>query len=208
LGIKVTIISQKEEATLGFLAATYDESAKPEDIVVWDIGGGSMQIVSQDATGNYEIYYGKVASVSLANYIIEKIKGQDLTKISSPNPISESDSQNALKYVNEEANRLPQGLREKLQNPATLILGIGGVHYYSIRYQVKAGKEYTLDMVNKTLAQQIGKTDQQIGGQYSSTEVSNLILVKGFMETLGINKIKVKKTNIAHGMLMFPTLWK
>lgn len=207
LGIYVTIIPQEKEAILGFYAATADEEKK-SDCVVWDIGGGSMQITAQ-VNNQFEIYQGKLASQSLATYIIEKIQKKDIKVVSSPNPISQKDYENALNYVKDEAFTLKPALVSKLNNPNTQILGIGGVHYYSVRPQInKESKGYTLEELNKTLAKQLGKTDAEIGGQYASTEVGNLILVKGFMEALKIGKVKTKKANIAHGMLLDPTLWK
>ncbi len=208
LGIYVTIITQREEAMIGFAAGIAGEEKKLEEIVVWDIGGGSMQIVSQEAAEKYEFYFGKVASKSLANYIVKNIQGKDLSKVNSPNPISEDDSMKALQYVQEEANKVSEVLKNKIKNPNTLIIGVGGVHYYSVRNQVNMGKEFTLEGVSKTLNAQLNKTDSQIGGQFADTEVGNLILVKGFMETLGINKVKAKKVNNAHGILLLQKFWK
>lgn len=207
LGIYVHVITQQKEAILGYYAAVLDEEKK-SDCVVWDIGGGSMQIIAL-VNNKYEIYQGKVASQTLATYIIEKIQNKDVKLVNSPNPISQKDYQSALEYVKDEALKLSPALTEKFNNPNTKVLGIGGVHYYSVRVQInKDAKNYTLEELTKTLENQLGKTDAQIGGQYASTEVGNLILVKGFMEVLDIKNVKTKKSNIAHGMLFDPSLWK
>lgn len=208
LGIQVIVISQEQESILGFMAAVYKEGKKPQQIVVWDIGGGSMQMTTVDENGQYVIYSGQLASVSFASYIIQNIKGQNIRQVNTPNPITEQNLEEAIKYARSAASQVPIAIRNKFQDPDTVVLGIGGVHYYSIRNQVKADKNYNLGDVRVTLSQRIGKTDEQIGGEYAKTEVSNLALVLAFMEELKIKSVKLKKINMAHGILLHPSSWK
>lgn len=209
LGIKVAVISQEDEARLGFLAAVQGERTDIQDIVVWDLGGGSMQMVTADKKGKYSYYFGDIASVSFSTYIIEKIQGKSLQQTASPNPIGKEDLPKAIKYAQSQARLVPDAVREKLKNPKTVVIGIGGVHYYSIRNQVKMkGEEYTFEQVKDTTLIRTGKTDEEITGEYAKTEVSNLILVMGYMEELKIKTIKTKNINNAHGMLLSTEFWK
>ena len=208
LGIPTRVISQKQEAILGFLGAVTGEAVKPQHIIVWDIGGGSMQITTVNAQGQYMVYYGKLASISFARYIIEKIHRQDIKKIATPNPITAADLSKALDYARSFARQVPETIRRKLQHPKTVILGIGGVHYYSIRNQVKTGRTYDRAGLQKTLEQRLGKTDQQIGGKYANTEISNLALVLAYFRELGIKSVRVKKINMAHSLLLYHSFWK
>ena len=84
-------------------------------------------------------------------------------------------------------------------------MGIGGVHYYSVRKQsVTEGKTYTIADVKRALAIGQAQSDNEIGGKYAATDVSNLALVAGFMDTLKIEKIRTLKANMAHGILIYP----
>jgi exopolyphosphatase/guanosine-5'-triphosphate,3'-diphosphate pyrophosphatase len=53
----------------------------------------------------------------------------------------------------------------------------------------------------------ISLTDKEIGGQYADTEISNLILVLGFMQQLGISEVMTQNINLADGVLLNPAFW-
>ncbi|WP_372369690.1 Ppx/GppA phosphatase family protein [Candidatus Uabimicrobium sp. HlEnr_7] len=205
LGINVTIISQKEEATLGFYGALAGENLQPQNAVVWDIGAGSMQIATI-VDKQYVIYEGKLASVTLANYIVKEIQKKEGN---SPNPISQEEKNKAYDYARSVAKNIPQAIKDKIKNKESKILGIGGVHYYSLRPRLKMGDEYGSDALAEALRYNgIGKTDEQIGSKYASTETSNLILVEAFMHELGMKTVKPKKVNMANGVLIHSVMWE
>ena len=207
LGIRVQIISQRSEAVLGFLAAYPQTGLDKKESLVWDVGGGSMQIIMAQDDDRFEVYEGKLASVSMKNMIISAIQGKSYKDIKSPNPMGEAA---AIKAVNMAqyyaAIHVPEAIKEKVKN--LTVLGIGGVHYYSVRKQsVKDGKTYTISDVEKALKNRWKLTDSEIGGKYAATEVTNLTLVLGFMKALKIEKIKTLKANMAHGILIYPKYW-
>lgn len=127
----IVVINQKEEAILGFIAAVKEEQQNLENIVVWDIGGGSMQMAMLAERGDYEIFYGDLASVSFSTYLIEKVKGLKISQIQTPNPISQEEFEAGLKYVHSVAKKTNKKIMDKLAQENTLVLGIGGVHYHS-----------------------------------------------------------------------------
>ena len=206
LGIRLSIISQEQEGILGFLAAAQKENK--EKIVVWDIGGGSMQLTTMDGNGKFHVYGGKLASVSFASYIIQTIQKKDISKVKTPNPIAPEEMEKAISHAKSSLGEIPSIVREKLKDPKTVVLGIGGVHYYSIRNQIGMGNTYTVVRLKETLDQRLGKTDAEIGGEYANTEVSNLGLVLAFMQEMGLESVKTKKVNNTNGMMLYPDLWK
>ena len=167
-----------------------------------------MQITTVNAEGQYTIYYGNLASITFVRYIIEKIQNKDIQKVATPNPIGPQDMAKSIAYARSVAGQVPAAIRRKLEHPDTLVLGIGGVHYYSIRNQIKMGRVYDLNGLQKSLEQRSGMTDAQIGGKYANTEVSNLALVLAFVRELGIKSVKVKKINMAHSLLLYHSFWK
>jgi exopolyphosphatase/guanosine-5'-triphosphate,3'-diphosphate pyrophosphatase len=207
-GIKIKIISQKEEAKIGFVGAATFSDKDLKKTIVWDIGGGSMQITSYKGKDEFEIYEGKLAAVSFKNHIIEDVQKKNPRRITTPNPIGQGVFKKALQDAKEHSmTTIPLAMREKLKRDDVEIIGIGGVHYYSIGRRIEKGDGYTLAMLNKFIDKVLNKNDLQLGGgKYVSTDVSNAILVAGFMQSLGIKKVRSAKVNMANGLLVMPSL--
>ena len=208
LGFKINIISQEKEAKIGFVGASVIAKKDLKDIVVWDIGGGSMQMTTYEGNEKYNIYKGKLASVSFKNHVIDEVQKHGDDRPKSPNPISLSDSELAQRDARIHAkNTVPDSIVKKLKSSETEIIGIGGVHYYSIGKKVTDNKVYDLNMVNNQISKSLSLTDEQLGGgKYVSTDITNLILVSGFMEELQIPQVKTGKINMADGLLIMPSL--
>ena len=92
-------------------------------------------------------------------------------------------------------------IKKKIQSGAQ-VLGIGGVHYYSVRGQTKVESKYDHSTLESTISSKLAKHDADIGGDYASTDVSNLILVKSYMEALNIKEVEAFRINLADGVLL------
>ncbi len=206
-GIEVKLLSQDEEAVLGYLAASFFMSGRMKDAVIWDIGGYSMQMIFPKNDRDYVIYNGKLASISFKEKILSEIKHQQPGHYISPNPIGKDNLGKALKIVMLAAIEVPEEIKEKLSKPDTIIIGIGGVHYQSVAKQLGVNNVYRHEELIGKLNTRIDLTDKEIGGQYADTEISNLILVLGFMQQLGIREVMLKNINLADGVLMNPAFW-
>jgi exopolyphosphatase/guanosine-5'-triphosphate,3'-diphosphate pyrophosphatase len=207
LNIRTQIITQKTEAILGFLAAYPQTTLEKKECLVWDIGGGSMQIVISGENDAFDVYEGKLASVSMKNMIITAIQGRPYREVKSPNPMGNAVAIKATNLAQYYAEiHVPHNIKIKSSN--LTVLGIGGVHYYSVRKQcVKNSKTYTISDVERTLALRQTLTDEEIGGNYASTDISNLSMVLGFMRALNIKEIKALKASMVHGILIYPKYW-
>lgn len=200
--IDFKIISQKDEAKLGFYGATRVAETDIQNLVVWDIGGGSMQISAYTGGGQFEIFQGKMASASFKKHIIKEIQGKDPLKVETPNPMGQSVSNKAWKSAMEMAqSSVPDSIKSKIKQGAQVV-GIGGVHYYSVRGQTGVQSKYQIEDLNKALSKGSQMSDAELKGDYSSTDVSNLALVKGFMKGLGIKEVMTGKINLADGILL------
>lgn len=201
-GIDIDVISQKEEALLGFAAAVSKSNKEVSQVLVWDIGGGSMQMTSYNKLGKFDIYEGKIASASFKKLIIKNVQKHDPKEVKTPNPISKLDyqtSKNAAKAYAQ--TTVPKTIKEKIQSGAQ-VLGIGGVHYYSVRGQTKVESKYDHSTLESTISSKLANHDADIGGDYASTDVSNLILVKSYMEALNIKEVEAFRINLADGVLL------
>ncbi|MGD9424492.1 Ppx/GppA phosphatase family protein [Pantoea sp. NSTU24] len=204
-GTAIRLISQQQEAKLGFLsakAALGDPDARDEQLLVWDIGGGSMQMTAwrQEAGKPVaDIYQGRLASVTLKNFILTVLKNQPDAR--SPNPIG-SWRPSVLRFVQfYAANDISPQIRQDIAGRR--VIGIGGVHGFSIRNQLPGKPDrYTLAALRQLSEQQVWKGDSELSGDYRATDVSNLLLVEGFMQALKINEVTVVKASLIEGVLL------
>ncbi len=199
----ITIIDQKKEATLGFWGAVGLTQKPKDDIVVWDIGGGSMQITT--LIGNTpHTYLGKLASVSFKNRIIH-YQGRQR---GSPNPIGHHTAKWAENLAKKIASvDVPEEIRDAISHKE--VIGIGGVHYFSIREQLQKpiNSPYSSFDLKKTINQRANWKDHKFQGNYKETEISNLILVKAFYDALNMKGVLPQKVNLATGVLLDDDLW-
>jgi exopolyphosphatase / guanosine-5'-triphosphate,3'-diphosphate pyrophosphatase len=206
-GVNVKLISQEEEAVLGYRAVMGSAQDPSGNIVVWDIGGNSMQMIMKGRDQNYRVYRGHLASISFKNQIIEKVQHKPSGEQASPNPIGQQKLTPALEIAMQAAVDVPDEIRSYIHQTGTIIIGIGGVHNQSIRKQVGNISTYRCgDLVN-ALHNRLDLTDTQIGGHYADTDVSNLILVLGFMKKLDIAEVHLMDVNLTDGILIDPAFW-
>lgn len=207
LGVQLKVISQQQEAELGFLsakAALHDNSLRNEDLLVWDIGGGSMQMTAFRQQGGQtvtDIYQGKLASVTLKDFITLVLQNKDPQADNTPNPIG-SLRNTVLRYVAFYA-RTHVSPQIKQDIKTRRVIGIGGVHGYSIKAQVQpVGNTYTQADLARVGQRQVWKGDSELAGDYRATDVSNLLLVEGFMQALAIPQVTIVKASLIQGILI------
>jgi len=203
LKISLKVISQEEEAILGYHSAmaTMTNLDKSKKTIVWDIGGGSMQMVGNDTDKKTHFYLGNLASVSFKNMIIEVFQLKSIETTLSPNPIGLS-RPNAIALARSYAKLHVPPFFSNGDNK-TEFIGIGGVHNQSIKnqLQLKEGK-YSLRQLDDKGIQQAQKNDADLTGDYRATDVSNILLVQGFMEALGIREVTLAKASLLEGIVL------
>jgi len=205
--VSLKIISQQQEAELGFLSAKtalHEKNLKDEDLLVWDIGGGSMQMTTyrqQQGIKTVDIYQGKLASVTLKDFITDVLQNKNPQADSTPNPIG-SLRNTVLRYVNFYV-RTHVSAQMKQDAQQKRVIGIGGVHGYSISDQIHPlNHTYTLEDVQRVSKKNVWKGDSELKGEYRTTDVSNLLLVEGFMQSLKIPQVTVVKASLIQGILL------
>lgn len=204
LKMNLKVISQEEEALLGYKSAiaTLKDVDTQMNIIVWDIGGGSMQMVGKDSEGKDQFYLGNLASVSFKNMIIEVFQLKTVEATPSPNPIGLSRT-NAIALAKAYARlHVPPFFFNNNRN--NVYVGVGGVHNFSVKsqLQIKDGASYSLRQLDEKAVQQAQKTDADLSGDYRATDVSNLLLVEGFMEALGIREVQLAKASLLEGIVL------
>ncbi len=209
VGVPLRVISQKTEARLGLVGARRHVDTSDGRVAVWDIGAGSMQLTVRRPDGDLRYFRSSVASVSFKRSVIA-MQGGDPDRVESPNPLGHPVAIFAFSYAQTFAEQnVPSSIQSILQRMDGPVVGIGGVHVYSIRPQV-AGEDaetYSRPGVVDALIQRALMTDDEIGGEYASTEVTNLALVGGMMTGLQIDQIRVVSVSLTDGLLLADDFW-
>lgn len=207
--IKIHIIDQHIEGVLGFEATTSNSTANRHDVVVWDIGGGSFQFTTLNEKGEIIVYRGVDASVPFKNHVIKHFKKQDPNLVSTPNPLNKTELTEAQTHARQISNKVDQVFRDKINNPNTKIIGIGNIFAYGIYPLVEKKSTFTVNDLHTKVQKLEGKSDEDIGGgAYANVGVTNPILVLGFMQTLGIQKMDILDINNADGALIYSKFWE
>ncbi|MEQ9324761.1 MAG: hypothetical protein RIF41_36685 [Polyangiaceae bacterium] len=202
LGLSVVIITQTEESRLGFLAAVAATRIEPRRAVVWDVGGGSMELTSLDDQGRMTTYDGDLASGQMERYLLD-LEGK--APMVSPNPLDESQVERGIAYATEHAQQsVPEPLRAKLLRPDTVVIGIGATRYYADGLD-NSDRLVTLAALARGIEMRLGKADVEIGGAYASTAVSDRILLLGYMTGLGIHTVRVTDAGLTDAVLVEAT---
>lgn len=191
------IITQRQEGLLGYNALKKKLELKTP-ILYWDIGGASMQMVKEEG-GSSHLYEGKIGAVSFKDLINREILHK---QTNSPNPIRVKNIAKVVKKAKQFASRTLSLLFKN--HPSELkVIGVGGVHQYAILKNNKnSGNAYTLKELKSWLVNKSKLSDKQLGGKYAATDVTNMALVAGYMELLGIKKVTVASNiNMAYALL-------
>lgn len=211
-GVKVKVISQDEEGYLAFRSALATSPISSDDVVVWDIGGGSLQLTYQNGEDNYIVNKGTVASAAFKNVIIEKIEGKDPTKVHTPNPMTGQQMDQAIQYAaklaltNEAAST---ALKAKIADKKTKVLAVGSLFNYSIRPMVNNQADITRDQLTKVVYQLQGLPDEKLSQDaFADVIVSNPLLVLGYMNALNIEQVTILNVNNTDGALTYEPLWQ
>lgn len=211
---KVQILSQDEEADVGArsaltnLPSLKDRAAATEPTIVWDIGGGSMQMWSQPNGENKpQLFNGDLASVTFKNLVIHDIQKKDPAVVKSPNPLKKDLKKAILLARTHAKSHVPEFFKTHAAHARWI--GIGGVHGISIQKQVEKESEgaplaghYTQAQLAKTAERRSKLTDEEIESEYRTTEVTNLALVLGYMQELKIDHVETVEASLTQGLIV------
>lgn len=202
LKVRLEVISQEEEAMLGYLSVlSLIDDKDSKDIVVWDIGGGSMQMFSMDKSKKPHMYLGDLASVTFKNMVIEVLQSKSLESTPSPNPIADKRAQVLALARSYSKLHVPPMIKYDLKDHT--VIGVGGVHSQSIKNQLQLKEmKYTVEQLDAAGKSQSEKADKDLPGDYRATDVTNLLLVQGFMEGLGIKEVKIVNATLIQGVML------
>ena len=201
--IPVKVLTQEEEAEVGAQSALSEVQIDPQDkrqVIVWDIGGGSMQMWAKEQNKT-EIFTGNLASVTFKNRIIREIQNKDPKTTTSPNPLGPLYTKAVIMAVEDAKVEVPHFFKEKAEKAHWI--GIGGVLALSAQNQTKEGaNELSQAALEQALKKRSTLKDSQIDSDYAATEITNLALVLGYMKALKIQKVETVEASLVQGWLL------
>ncbi|HQU08542.1 MAG TPA: hypothetical protein PLV25_01115 [Opitutales bacterium] len=222
-GINFKVAQQEKEGWFSYESVAKTIANAPEELVVWDVGGGSIQVTTQEA-GRYVTLGSSYASRSIIPIINAEVK-----KIKTLNeplfPMSLGQIQQALSIVSElnvhgsyeaytnknsflknaQAAKL---ILDRIHNTGT-VYGVGDFHHRSMRkYVAPANNHYTRAQVKALLLELADLTQTQAQDLLDGHEdpffkylLSDLILAYSTMQTLGISKVNTLAVDNGIGLV-------
>jgi len=204
LGISIEIISQEMEAILGLRSARFSEKdSANKHILVWDIGGGSQQIITDTHQDGLVYVGGGMGAETFEKMLIEIIKNNDSSIVESPNPIGPDNIQPAIQLAHTlvsfpAKNSLRIFQYEQNYNPK--VIGIGSVHKSILKLVNPRKTSYKKADLLQAATRYSSKSDAEliqmgIKPDFVDHEVSNMIFVYAVMDTFNINEVHVMNVN-------------
>ena len=198
-GIDLRIVSRDEEAQMAWRLVQHRRGLPAESLVVWDIGAGSQQWVWRDNNGQWHFVHSDLASVTFKRRVMDVLGRPQ--NAPSPNPLTEDELMALEPLVPDWFGEQPE-LRERLASASQLV-GIGGVHGLSLPRQMNLrDSSIHRSAVKQALRLQLGLDDDEIGGQYAATDVTNLVLVAALLDWLDIEAYDFLKADLTEAQLI------
>ncbi len=208
-GVEVHIIDQGLEGELAFEAVKSQVDVAPENLVVWDIGGGSLQLTTMDKDGSLQVYRSVEASVPFKNYIIQNIQLRNIAEQRTPNPMDHRDMQQAEHKAKRIAAKVDTYFKEKVSNPQNLVVGVGNIFSIRIQPLVDNKVSFSLAELASKVSELAHLSDEDVGNDsFANVGISNPILILGYMKQLGIQNMEILDVNNADGAMLFPPFWE
>lgn len=208
-GVPVHIVDQSLEGKLAFQAVLSKTGIDDEKLVVWDVGGGSIQLIAKTPKDSYIIDCREEGVGAFNDYIIEHVQDRNKQDYKSPNPMSSQDIIQSTAYARGLAEKVDNTLKEKINHGTTSIVGAGSVFGFGIAGLLANKTSFNIEDLALVVQALSGKTDADLGGgDYAFCEGSNAVLVLGFMQALNIKQMQIINVNNADGALTYHPFWE
>jgi hypothetical protein len=206
----------------GLLGKIIDDSQGgymiPETIISWDIGGGSMQFGKQNKEGRVEVIGSTDSSTTFANAVIEEIKGKEPYQ-NTPNPLSADQKEKCLLLAKKRAKEVvTDPFLGAIRSKDAVVFGIGSMHksnrdYVNKLLGLNQNNFYEKEDLEKAVEQLVSKDNAEIAQALGIKEAdarnrfTSMLLVLGFMDYLGMEKVNTLDVTIMTGAL-FMKEWR
>lgn len=212
LHIPVKVISQEEEGKLAYYSALLN--MPDEKPLVWDIGGGSMQLTYKNQQGDFVMVGTELASHTFHQMVVEKICAKHSHE--SPHPMDPQQVQAALSLAKEKlaTDTISTQLREVLQKESMPIVAVGSVHNFTIQpwcnllakatqsHYTRADVQQAINLLTSKSDFEILQLMDNLPKEFVKDQLTNLILAYAVMDELDVQEVRTLQVNNAQGLLI------
>ena len=184
-----------------------------QNVVSWDIGGGSMQLAWVQTDGIIRVNGSQDSSTLFANEVIA-LKQKTMTDSSreTPNPLSSEQMEAAIDLAKEKAEKLATpSFLEYIRSKNPVIFGIGQLHtsnqsYINKLLDTKSKFCYTKSDLKKAVGCLVNKSNEQIAASLNilaadaRNRFTSMLMVLGFMEYFQIKTINITDVSMINGI--------
>lgn len=203
--IDIHVISQNEEAEIGFATVVAASNEASENIIAWDMGSGSFQISSL-IDGNIEMYGEEFSYISALETLFKS--RQEAFSNVSPNPITREEAFALINVICGKLKPIPSWLREHNKQIGCLGTGIDSIFSH---VQIATGNsQFKKQEVLEALLRLCGQSDDQLNPFPSPSKVIVfLALVYGIMDHCEMDQATSFSVNgNCAGILETPRFWE
>ena len=201
IGLEVVVISGEEEAELAALSAFHNFDLEGVRHLIFDIGGGSLELITALGTHVEDILSLELGAVFLTENFLKN------------DPVSQAEHQKLRKYVKKTLKTSYAGERTGMQ----CLVGSGGT-ITSIAAMVTASRRERYDSVHgceilrsevvHLLAMLLRKSDKErrsipgLNPERSDIIIAGVSAVDELMEFFQVNVLKVNERGIREGLIL------
>ncbi len=213
--IPINVISQEDEGKLAYLGAIanfgQNEVVEP---IVWDIGGGSMQLTFKNQQDEYFVMGGEMAANTFQALVQEKVLFKALNE--TPYPMNHDEIVAAIDLAKHHLT-FDEAAKSIIQTQIEMgseIIAVGAVHNYSVLplcnlVKNRTDKGYSKQDIQLAIYLLTDKDDAEIINLFPmatkdhvKNQLTNLILVYAMMDLMGIESVKAVQTSNVQGLLL------
>ncbi len=203
--IAIRVIAQREEGEIAFFSALAAGGYDPQEMIVWDIGTGSLQMTTLNEHSEFAVYMGEeMGAVAFKSYIMQEI--QEKESGSTPNPMTDDDFYFASSYARAFARKAFPLLKQKIKNQVPVV-GIGRLFNNSVGPIGLDEGVITRSGLRHYIIAALNKADSELNNPFAHVDVTNCILTLAMMKALHIQEIHPVDTTTTKGMLINPHYW-
>ncbi|HSX04138.1 MAG TPA: hypothetical protein VLG76_05355 [Rhabdochlamydiaceae bacterium] len=212
--VNLQVISQEKEGMIGFnTAAVLTPEENKTNLISWDSGGASFQIVGTDGQDHYNIYKGALGSAVVLKILMEEVRKQPYTQEAPINPLSAQECDALVKALQNKISA-PKWLKNRMKNQDASIVGIGDSNSMFAHISKRVGSDhFTIEDVRQAIQDLAGKTDDDFKQEYNVSRpkayLTEIVLLYAVMDKFGIHEVTFKEANGSTiGLLIDKEFWK
>lgn len=224
--LNTVIIDEKLEAEIGFYGGLSITDTPKEDLVVFDLGGGSAQISFYDDLKDEVLSYSNIYSSQHAKEFLYRVvqkKTTDLPKKDwDPNPVTQEQAYGFFEFYSRmlfsefQESRILEFSSDylwyKMNNKNSKFVAIGGVIASGVGRGLtgETSGSLSLSMLFDGIKKYQDKSSEEIGGgAYVQSDMSNLLLTAAYFNVYLLKRdvpVQYADVSLTEGLLIYPNL--